>query len=131
MNLGVVSQVELSEAGERMVHNILQPDVALPAQVYHLWHSTRAIAPERALMHAVFLQAMLDLQTHRYARRLRHQKIYADAYRWLMSDKRSWPFAFRNLCDTLGLCAESTRERLLKLGEVVEAPAPLHWRRAA
>lgn len=131
MNLPVLSQIDRADAGDRMIRSILQPDPALPAQVYHLWHSSRAISPERALVHAVFLQAMLDLRTHRHARRLRHQKIYADAYGWLMSDERSWPFAFRNLCDTLGLCAESTRTQLLKLGAAVDGPTPIPWRRAA
>lgn len=96
---------------------LLQPEPALPAQIHDLWHHSRAISPERELLLAVFWQAISDLQAYRYATRLRYQKVYADAYRWVTGSERHWPYAFLNVCDLLGIEVQEARQQLLQLGQ--------------
>jgi len=93
--------------------DILTPDFALPSQVNDIWHRTRAVRPERALALAVLEQAMEDLKKYRYAPRRRQQRLYMEAYRWVMSNDREWPYSFVCLCDQLGLEVEPLRRGLL------------------
>ena len=93
--------------------DILIPEAALPAQFDDIWHKTRAISPERALALAVLWESILDLDKYRFATRRRQQRLYWEAYDWITSDDRSWPFSFANLCDQLGLSVEPVRARLL------------------
>jgi hypothetical protein len=103
---------------------LLTSEAALPAQFYDIWHRTRYVSPERALVLAVMWQAVIDLQKYRFANRRRQQRLFMEAYRWVESDDRSWVFSFANLCETLNLKPEPLRARLL--GEVPpprQAPA--------
>ena len=101
--------------------DILVPDAALPSQFDEIWHKTRSINPERALALAVMWEAVLDLDKYRFATRRRQQRLYWEAYEWVTSNERAWPFAFVNLCDALGLTVEPVRRQLL--GEMLPAPA--------
>lgn len=58
-------------------------------------------------------QALNDLQKFRYARRRRRQRLYMEAYRWVASNDRSWPYSFLNICDALGLSADALRAEVL------------------
>jgi hypothetical protein len=93
--------------------DILIPEAALPTQFDEIWHKTRAITPERALTLAVMWEAVLDLDRYRFAQRRRQQRLYWEAYEWITSDNRDWPFSFVNLCDAIGLAAGPVRKRLL------------------
>jgi hypothetical protein len=93
--------------------DILVPEAALPAQFHDIWHKTRAVTPERALALAVLWEAVLDLDKYRFAQRRRQQRLYWEAYEWVTSDDRSWPYSFANLCDTVGLTVEPVRKQLL------------------
>jgi hypothetical protein len=102
--------------------DILIPEAALPAQFDEIWHKTRAISPERALALAVVWEAVLDLGKYRFAQRRRQQRLYWEAYEWVTSDNRAWPFSFVNLCDAIGLSVEPVRKRLL--GKMLPASTP-------
>jgi hypothetical protein len=93
--------------------DLLVPEAALPSQFQDIWHRSRAISPERSLALAVVSQAVIDLQKHRYAKRRRQQRLFMEAYEWVRSEDRSWPFSFSNLCEYLDLPAAPLRERLL------------------
>lgn len=93
--------------------DILVPEAALPAQFHDIWHKSRAVTPERALALAVLWEAVLDLDKYRFAQRRRQQRLYWEAYEWVTSDDRSWPYSFANLCDTVGLTVEPVRKQLL------------------
>src|SRR5262245_51207416 len=93
--------------------DILVPEAALPAQFHDIWHKSRAITPERALALAVLWEAVIDLGKYRFAQRRRQQRLYWEAYEWVASDDRSWPFSFANLCDALNLTVEPVRKQLL------------------
>jgi hypothetical protein len=92
------------------------PEMLLPEQFAALWHDSRATAPEQALALAVLSQAVLDLARFRYARRRRFQRLYWEAYEWVHSEERSWPYAFLNLCDAFGLDAGAFRMQILRFG---------------
>jgi hypothetical protein len=109
-----------------VMEDLLAPEPALPAQFHEIWHRTRFITAERALVLSVLWQAITDLQKFRFAPRRRQQRLYMDAYRWVESSERGWPYSFVNLCETLNLPAELLREQLLSLTLAplpIEAPA--------
>ena len=86
---------------------LLANEPALPVQ------QTRAITPERELALGVFWQALSDLTKYRFAQHCQKQRLYMDAYEWVVSDDRSWPYSFVNLCDALALGATALRAELL------------------
>lgn len=92
---------------------VLVPEPALPAQVLHLWHHTRAIGAERALALAVLSQAVTDVQRYRASRHAQHRPLHDEALAWIASPARDWPFAFENLCDAFDLDVADTRAALL------------------
>jgi hypothetical protein len=100
--------------------DLLTPEPALPAQFNEVWHRSRAITPEKALLLSVLWQAILDLRKHRFARRRRYQRLYMEAYKWVGSDDRSWPYSFVNICEALSLTPEGVRHELL--GEMAPPP---------
>jgi hypothetical protein len=93
--------------------DLLLPEAALPSQFHDVWHHSRAIAPERALALAVVEQAVIDLEKHRFAKRRRQQRLYMEAYNWVTSGDRSWPYSFVNLCEVLDINPNVLRTRLL------------------
>ena len=93
--------------------DMMVPDATLPSQFYDIWHHSRAIRPERALALAVLEQAVLDLEKHRFAVRRRYQRFYMEAYKWVTSGDRAWPYSFVNLCESLDIEPGALCMRLL------------------
>src|SRR5512144_2454870 len=83
-----------------------------PAQFRDIWNG-EGHNPELELAAAVIEAAAADLRNFRYARRRRRQRFYWQAYQWVASDDREWPFSFANLCDVLHLSPQALREQLL------------------
>jgi hypothetical protein len=92
--------------------DVLVPEPALPAQVYHLWHHSGAMSPERALALAVLVQAVTDIRRYQETGLRHHQRLHDAAYDWMASGERHWPYAFANLCDAFGLVADDVRREL-------------------
>ena len=99
----------------------LQPELILPVQFQGMWRSSRAVTPERALMVGVLWQTAQDLQKYRWTRRGKGQRLYRDAYRWVVSNDRTWPYSFVNICEALNLSPTYIRAELL--GGADAAPA--------
>ncbi|MFN8643420.1 MAG: hypothetical protein U0802_17815 [Candidatus Binatia bacterium] len=93
--------------------DVLVPEPALPSQFGDIWHRSRAISPERALALAVLWEAVFDLQKFRFATRRRQQRLYWEAYEWVASSDRRWPYSFVNLCELLALNPVAVRQQLL------------------
>jgi hypothetical protein len=91
----------------------IAPELTLPVQFRDLWHGPRVASPETILAVSVLGQAANDLQSFRFAPRRHQQRLYMEAYNWVASSERSWPYAFLNLCDALRLSAQSVRAQLL------------------
>lgn len=96
-----------------LADEVLVPEPALPAQVYHLWHHSGALSPERALALAVLTQAVTDVQRYRQTGLRHHRRLHDDALAWMDAEDRTWPFAFANLCDAFGLDAAHVRACLM------------------
>jgi hypothetical protein len=94
----------------------LRPEAILPVQFYGVWHGRRGFSPEHWLLLAVLWQAVDDLRHHRNARRPKGWRLYRDAYRWVASNDRRWPYSFLNVCDVLGLSPGRLRAALLDAG---------------
>jgi hypothetical protein len=92
---------------------LLTPEPTLPVQFQEPSQRSTAITPERALLLSVLWQAIIDLRKHRFARRRRHQRLYMEAYKWVGSDDRSWPYSFVNICEALNLPPTSVRHEPL------------------
>jgi hypothetical protein len=69
--------------------------------------------PEAVLAAAVLKLAFEDLQKHRGATETRRRRAFREAYVWVTSNERRWPFSFLNVCDLLDLSPASLRSRLL------------------
>jgi hypothetical protein len=106
----------------------LLPIVTLPVQFRDMWNGSRPTSSEMLLALSVLGEAVNDLRSYRFAPRRRQQRLYAEAYTWIASNDRSWPYAFCNLCDALRLAPESVRVQVLN-----DAPtgASLPYRSAA
>lgn len=105
----------------------LVPEAALPSQFADIWYRSRAISPERALALAVLWEAVFDLQKFQFAPRRRQQRLYWEAYEWVVSNQRGWPYSFVNLCELLGFTPDAVRKQLL--GPMAPAPSeefPFH-----
>jgi hypothetical protein len=91
----------------------LSSTVMLPSQFADSWSGSRAVSPGRELALAVLGQALEELVHFRFARRCRDQRLYWEAYQWVASDDRSWPFSFVNLCEAMCLEVAVIRARVL------------------
>lgn len=101
--------------------DVLEPEVVLPEQFTRVWGTPKIVAPERELMANVLWQAASDLVKNRAARTRKQMRLHRDAFRWVVSNDRSWPYSFVNICDVLGLSIRSVREELLGQSVTSEA----------
>jgi len=101
---------------------IIASEPALPVQFQDIWHRTRYTSPERSLVLSVVWQAVIDLQKYRFAKRRRQQRLYMEAYRWVASSDRQWPYAFENIAEMLNVAPERLREQLIGNSAPMFAP---------
>jgi hypothetical protein len=92
---------------------LIASEPALPVQFHDIWHRTRYTSPERSLVLSVVWQAVIDLQKYCFAQRRRQQRLYMEAYRWVASQDRSWPYAFENIAEMLNVDPERLRRQLI------------------
>ena len=94
--------------------DLLKPETILPAQFQRMWCGTAKTTPEKALPMAVLQQALEDLRNYQERRGTHARRLYRNAYQWMMSDDRRWPYSFLNICDLLGLSAGALRTEVLR-----------------
>jgi len=73
------------------VEEFLTPEIVPPIQFQRIWRASATKTPERTLAVSVL--------KYRYAGRRSRQRLYMDAYGWVASNDRSWPYSFLSLCD--------------------------------
>lgn len=103
---------------------LIASEPALPTQFHDIWHRTRYVAPERSLVLSVVWQAVIDLQKYQFAKRRRQQRLYLEAYRWVESLDRQWPYSFENVAEMLNVAPERLRKQLIGCNEPLFAPLP-------
>jgi hypothetical protein len=73
------------------------PDAIVPEQYFDRLAARASDIPERRLMFAVLLDAVIQL-------RRRHSPDAAEAERWIRGEEdEDSPFSFRNVCEALGI----------------------------
>ena len=114
----------VADAGAR----VFQPDFLLPLQFFTGTRGKGCAEGERRLMLAILEDAVECFQKYLGTKESRGRLLYSDAEEWLMSDDRSWLFAFENVCEVLGLQPDFIRQGLLdwkaKQLENLLAPTP-------
>ena len=75
----------------------------------HVLRGTLADLPEISLVAAIFEDAVRCVQ--RAGRGVTHSQS-SEAFEWIASERRDWPFAFANVCEFLRLDAKEVRKRL-------------------
>ncbi|MGH9420382.1 MAG: hypothetical protein ACRD3J_10435 [Thermoanaerobaculia bacterium] len=103
---------------------LIASEPALPVQFHDIWHRTRYVAPERSLVLSVVWQVLVDLQKYQFAQRRRQQRLYLEAYRWVESLDRQWPYAFENVAEMLNVAPERLRKQLIGANEPLFVPFP-------
>lgn len=93
---------------------IIRSEAVLPIQFDALWHGPTKLTPERSLLLAMLEQAASDLWNFRFRPRRKAQRIYLDAYQWVMSNERSHPFSFVNICEALKLSPAALRAGMIE-----------------
>jgi hypothetical protein len=84
-------------------------DDAIVCEANLLPHGRRMSTPEISLVAAIFEDAVRCVQLS--TRGVTHQQSL-EAFEWMASERRDWPFAFVNVCDLLGMDAAAVRTRL-------------------
>jgi len=74
--------------------------------------SSATVSAEAELAAAVLKLAFEDLQKHRGTTDARRKRAFRDAYVWVKSNERRWPFSFLNVCDMLDLSPQALRAKL-------------------
>lgn len=83
------------------------PEALLPEQYFDRWAARASDSPEKRLMFAVLLDAVIQLQA-------RNEKDSVEAEEWIRgTDCEDSPFGFRNICDALDIEAGYLAEGLL------------------
>ena len=75
--------------------------------------SPSLVSAEAELAAAVLKLAFEDLQKHRNTSDTRSRRAFRDAYVWVKSNERRWPFSFLNVCDMLDLSPAMVRAKFL------------------
>ncbi len=107
----------MPDAGSDQFKHLLQPDSVLPSQ-YRAGAAKRVRQePVVRLIEAMLRDAVECFQKHLFASKRKHQDAFREAELWICSTDRSWPFAFENVCDILGIEPNYLRRGLLEWKE--------------
>ena len=72
------------------------PEALLPEQYFDRWAARASDSPEKRLMFAVLLDAVIHLQR-------RDSRGAAEALEWIRGEGDGSVFSFQNICESLGL----------------------------
>ena len=86
------------------------PAIVLPSQL--AYPNLRQRSPEMRLVAAILEDALVLITRQPETCRGRRRREFLEAWNWLWSERRDWPFAFKNVCDLLALDASAVRRRV-------------------
>ena len=93
---------------------LFEPDIMLPAQYFAVLRKSAPQGPEYLLVFAMLQDAVECVQKYRFALDLNGRELYTDAYDWIASSDRQWPFSFENVCEVLKIHPEYLRNGLFR-----------------
>lgn len=93
---------------------LFEPDIMLPAQYFAVLRKSAPQGPEYHLVFAMLQDAVECVQKYRFSVDPNGRELYVDAYDWIASEDRQWPFAFENVCDILKINPEYLRNGLFR-----------------
>ena len=96
---------------------LFEPDVMLPAQYFAVLRKSAPQGPEYHLVLAMLQDAIECVQKYRFAVDPNGRELYQDAYEWIASDDRKWPFLFDNVYRILKFDPDYLRQGLFRWGE--------------
>ena len=100
-----------------LFEDVLHADILLPQQFTGLWSKSSVLTPVERLTMAMLFRAILDLAKYRFSRRLREQKIYADAYVWVTARREDVEgLSFVRICESFRIDPDAARKEMLELG---------------
>jgi hypothetical protein len=94
--------MEASEHSERAVAELLSADAVFPEQFWGCRDGTIPLSGERALMWAVFADAIDCYRRYAHATSLRGRTEFKEVEGWVLGTDWDWPFSFVNLCEAFG-----------------------------
>ena len=98
------------------LHDEMTNGVAIrPVQFDSIWKGTVQTTPECKLLVAMLVQAANDLKFADRPKNRKAQRIHREAFHWVMSNDRSHPFTFINVCEALKISAQALRAKLVDL----------------
>lgn len=110
------------------IASLLPQHVELPSQ-YADRHGASAtqLQPEKALMLAVLEEAIETWKRYRASNNTKARALAQDAADWISSDDESWLYAYRRVCEALGLEPDNLRRGLKAWQDrhVAEEASPL------
>lgn len=91
---------------------LLTPAALLPVQLARGAALDASVQPEKRLMLAVLEEAVATFQRTARDPGRRGRRLHHEAADWFASADASWPYAYHNVCETLGIEAEWLRQGL-------------------
>jgi hypothetical protein len=98
-----------------LIRTELAPDQMMPSQYADL-RRRRTHSSGEALAYAILARAVMDLRPPGSRRSRAARRIHNDAYRWMLSNDRTYVFSFINVCEFLGFNPYVLRRGLLGVG---------------
>lgn len=96
---------------------LFTPDIMLPAQYFAVLRKAAPPGPEYNLILAMLQDAVECFQKYRFTTDPNGRELYEDAYGWIVSTDRIWPYSFDNICMILRFDPDYLRQGLLRWGE--------------
>ena len=91
---------------------------------FGLIYGRAAQSPEKRLLAAVLMDALLQFEKVRRPRGRREVQALDELRAWFYGADEDWPFSFENVCAHLNLEPDAIRARLARVSHTREARAP-------
>ncbi len=118
----VVSEPESGTRLEGLLPANFRGDAVLPAQYYDIVGRRRWQDGEYRLAFAVLADAVACYYKYRNARSRKGRLLFEEVKLWMHSHSRNGVFAYRNLCETLGIDPDALA-KALESGRALAEPA--------